>query len=76
MVKTTLSYTDKNVPDTIDIKYTYQGKDGALDEEQYNAIVAKNVSQDELISQVKSTADNAKANALSALSNIVVSLKN
>ncbi|VTS20166.1 prophage LambdaSa1, N-acetylmuramoyl-L-alanine amidase, family 4 [Streptococcus pseudoporcinus] len=69
--KTTLSYTDKNVPDTIDIKYTYQGKDGALDEEQYNAIVAKNVSQDELISQVKSTADNAKANALSALSNIV-----
>lgn len=65
-----IDFVKKDINDKIsEVNAAIKDGDDALNQ-KYDAIVAKTISQDTLISQAQSTADSAKTDATTALSNI------
>lgn len=65
-----IDFVKKDINDKIsEVNAAIKDGDDALNQ-KYDAIVAKTISQDTLISQAQSTADSAKTDATNALSNI------
>lgn len=65
-----IDFVKKDINDKIsEVNSAIKDGDDALNQ-KYDAIVAKTISQDTLISQAQSTADSAKTDATTALSNI------
>lgn len=66
-----IDFVKKDINDKIsEVNAAIKDGDDALNQ-KYDEIVAKTISQDTLISQAQSTADSARADATTALSNIV-----
>lgn len=65
-----IDFVKKDINDKIsEVNAAIKDGDDAINQ-KYDAIVAKTISQDTLISQAQSTADSAKADATTAMSNI------